>query len=199
MEKCKFFNYAQDEEEWMSSIGLYDHKRTGYEDPDQYVECPMCSKILHVNYDLIDLNEKTQIHNLVSEHIKIEDYKKYHLCPICHQQIKRSDYINDIFHNEPEVEWLANLVTHYRHDHLVSWNKCWGYRGSSYRSKWFSDYETEKAKINERAKRQIIRKGHNILIKNGLKPGHFSKLQNTSPETMKIAEKKLSSFVTKKT
>ena len=61
-----------------------------------------------------------------------------------------------------------------------------------YRNGWFEDYETEKKKVNERAKRQIIRKGLEILIKNGVKPYHFKRLENTSIETLKIAEAKLS-------
>lgn len=112
-------------------------------------------------------------------------------CPICHQKVKKSDYLHQIFADEPIVEWLANLITHYRHDHLTSWNKCWGYNGGFYGRGWFKDYETEKKKVNERAKRQIIRKGLAILIKNGVKPSHFKRLENTSIETLKIAEAKL--------
>jgi hypothetical protein len=42
----------------MADIGLYDHGRTKYEDPEQYVECPGCHKILHVDYDILDENEE---------------------------------------------------------------------------------------------------------------------------------------------
>jgi hypothetical protein len=58
MEKCKFCNYEQTENDWMADIGLYDHGRTKYEDPEQYVECPGCHKILHVDYDILDENEE---------------------------------------------------------------------------------------------------------------------------------------------
>lgn len=112
-------------------------------------------------------------------------------CPICHQTVKKSDYLHKIFADEPIVEWLANLITHYRHDHLTSWNKCWGYNGYRYRNGWFKDYDTEKNKVNERAKRQLIRKGLSILIENGVKPSHFKRLQNTTKETLQLAEVKL--------
>jgi len=121
-----------------------------------------------------------------------EKYLEKSICPICHYQVNKSEYLNEIFGDEPQVEWIANLITHYRHHHITSWNKCWGYRGNAYRGNWFKDYDNEKAKVNERAKRQIIRKGYPILIKNGITPEHFKILQNTTPETIKVAEKKLS-------
>jgi len=53
MEKCRYCHFTQTEDEWMSEIGLYDHKRIGHDDPDQYVECKMCLKILHIDYDIV--------------------------------------------------------------------------------------------------------------------------------------------------
>ena len=83
------------------------------------------------------------------------------------------------------------MVTHYRHNHIDSWNKCWGRHGSRYRSNWFGDYEEEKIKVNERAKRQIIRKGKDILNRLGITPDHFRRLQNTEQKTMELANKNL--------
>lgn len=59
MEKCTHCNFAQLEDEWLGAVGLYDHGRTGYEDPGQYVECPMCSQILHIDYDIITDSDKS--------------------------------------------------------------------------------------------------------------------------------------------
>jgi hypothetical protein len=121
-----------------------------------------------------------------------EKYLEKSICPICHSRVTKSDYLNEIFGEEPQVEWIANLITHYRHDHITSWDKCWGRNGSAYRGYWFKDYEEEKSKVNERAKRQIIRKGHKILIQNGITTEHFKRLQNTTEQTIKVAEKNLS-------
>ena len=120
-----------------------------------------------------------------------EDYFKNKICPICSRKVEQSDYLNQIFKDEPEVNYLAHMVTHYRHNHIDSWNKCWGRHGSRYRSNWFGDYEEEKIKVNERAKRQIIRKGKDILNRLGITPDHFRRLQNTEQKTMELANKNL--------
>ena len=52
-----------------------------------------------------------------------EKYLEKSICPICHSRVNKSDYLNEIFGDEPQVEWLANLITHYRHDHITSWDK----------------------------------------------------------------------------
>ncbi len=83
------------------------------------------------------------------------------------------------------------MITHYRHHHITSWNKCWGRHGGYYRGHWFGEYEEEKKKVNERAKRQIIRKGKKVLQEIGIKPTHFSILQNTEDKTMELALKVL--------
>lgn len=118
-----------------------------------------------------------------------EDYFKNKICPICSRNVEQSDYLNQIFKDEPEVNYLAHMVTHYRHNHIDSWNKCWGRHGSRYRSNWFGDYDEEKKKVNERAKRQIIRKGKEILKRLGILPEHFGRLQNTEERTMVLARK----------
>jgi hypothetical protein len=120
-----------------------------------------------------------------------QDYLKNKICPICSQKVGQSEYLNEIFANEPEVNYLAHLVTHYRHNHIDSWNRCWGYQGWRYRGNWFVDYDEEKRKVNERAKRQIIRKGRVILNELGIKPEHFARLQNTEEKTMEVANKLL--------
>lgn len=120
-----------------------------------------------------------------------EYYFKNKICPICSRKVEQSDYLNQIFKDEPEVNYLAHMVTHYRHNHIDSWNKCWGRHGSRYRSNWFGDYDEEKKKVNERAKRQIIRKGKDILNRLGILPEHFGRLQNTEVKTLELARKNL--------
>jgi hypothetical protein len=195
MEECRYCGFKQTESEWMSSVGCYNHHRTKGQDPEKYVECPMCTRILHIDYDFEHNDEEVMIKDdavtIAAADVDKSKYKHFHICPLCNRSINRSDYLREIFADEPEVEWLANLVTHYRHDHITSWNNCWGRHGSRYRGHWFGDYESEKSIVNERAKRQLIRKGHEILRLNGITPEHFDRLQHTSIETQAIAQKLL--------
>ena len=131
----------------------------------------------------------------ISKQLNLFDQNKFlkyineFLCPICNQQVKRSDYLAEIFSEKKVLEWFANLITHYRHNHISSWNKCWGRGGGYYRSGWFGDYEYQKSLVNERAKRQIIRKAYPILRELGLTVDHLKELQNTSDETIAVANK----------
>ena len=112
-------------------------------------------------------------------------------CPMCGEKFKESHYLSEAFKEQSEVKFLANMVTHHRHSHIVSWNKCWGRHGSYYRSTWFGEYEDEKRKVNERAKRQIIRYAKEELKEMGIRASHFAVLQNTEEKTMKLAIKHL--------
>lgn len=114
---------------------------------------------------------------------------KKKICPICSEVVNESNYLKNRFKSHPEVNYIAHMVTHYRHHHITSWNKCWGENGSNYRRNWFGDYDEEKKKVNERAKRQILRKGKRVLKEIGIKPDHFSKLANTEDKTMELALK----------
>jgi hypothetical protein len=119
----------------------------------------------------------------------LKSYMVNFLCPLCKTHLNRSDYLHGVFSEEPVLEWFANLITHYRHGHISSWNKCWGAGGGRYRSGWFGDYDTQKGIVNERAKRQLIRQAFPIFRECGLKPEHIAILQNTTEETMRVANK----------
>lgn len=121
----------------------------------------------------------------------MENYITEKICPICHNKVTSSDYLESIFKDNPKVNYLAHLITHYRHNHIQSWNRCWGLYGGRYRQNWFGDYDEEKRKVNERAKRQLIRKGHKIFIACGITPNDFLSLQNTDEKTMYLANKML--------
>lgn len=114
---------------------------------------------------------------------------KRKVCPICGQYVKKSNYLDNLFNQQPEVNYLAHMITHYRHHHITSWNKCWGRYGGYYRGHWFGEYEEEKKKVNERAKRQLLRKGKKVLQEIGVKPSHFLVLANTEEKTMELAVK----------
>ena len=113
-------------------------------------------------------------------------------CPICGKYFESSQHLNNVFVNE-NSRWFANMVTHYRHTHITSWNKCWGHGGGYYRRGWFKDYDTEKSIVNERAKRQIIRKCKSYIFENGFKKEDLLALQGNSSETINLFEKIISS------
>lgn len=85
--------------------------------------------------------------------------KHFGTCPLCGQTIRRSDHLNDVFNDKPYAEWIANLVTHYRHDHTKSWDLT--ITSSRYAAKNIEfqklGYDAYKAKVNNRAKRQLMR------------------------------------------
>ncbi len=111
-------------------------------------------------------------------------------CPICDRYFPGSDYLADQIKDD-KVLWVANMVTHYRHEHITSWNKCWGKNGNSYMANWFGEYELEKKKINERAKCQIIRKCNEYMNNFSIGIEHLKQLQNNDVKTLEVAEKLL--------
>ena len=114
-------------------------------------------------------------------------------CPMCEKQFESRPYLNELFRDDVRLIWLSNMVTHYRHNHITSWNKCWGPYGFYYKKGWFGDYETEKSLVNERAKRQIIRKCPAFLIKNHIDVYCFIQLKGTNDKTKALAIRKLHS------
>lgn len=78
------------------------------------------------------------------------------MCPVCTRLVAPSAHLHTVFADDPYGEWFANLVTHFRHNHLTSWNKAW--RNAAYRRKAIrKPYEEAKAEVNNRAKRQLMR------------------------------------------
>ena len=122
--------------------------------------------------------------------IRHKHHKWTFFCPICGKRFDASDYLCSIFKDDDKALWLANMVMHYRHNHITSWNKHWGWYGQAYRkAAHFGDYNTEKAIVNERAKRQIARKSAQYIIKYGIDKAVYAKLQGTSKETLTLVEK----------
>jgi hypothetical protein len=109
------------------------------------------------------------------------------LCPICKQPVKQSTYLNEVIRDE-RVKYLANLVTHYRHNH-VKWDDSWRYMQKKNGSNW--DYNKAKEEFNERAKRQYLRKCYPIFKALGIKADHFRQLQVQDSKTITLAHKLL--------
>ncbi|MFA9389334.1 MAG: hypothetical protein ACERKD_05980 [Prolixibacteraceae bacterium] len=136
--------------------------------------CPLCNDVAFFE-ELVSLQEKQK--TIIYQH-----------CPICGKKFETSEYLNNVFKDE-HVRWLANMVTHYRHEHLKSWDKTWsrGSYGWNQLSEW--TYDQEKLKVNERAKRQILRKCKDFMIKNGFTVEHVMKLKNTDSKTIELYKK----------
>jgi hypothetical protein len=98
--------------------------------------------------------------------------------PISKTYQRESEYLATVFQDEKE-RWLANMVTRYRHHHITWWDRCWGPNGGRYQGNWFGDYDEEKAKVNEQAKRQIIRKSLDYLLQHEIGIEVFQALQGT--------------------
>jgi hypothetical protein len=76
----------------------------------------------------------------------------------------------------------------------LSWNNRWGRNGNKNRFSYayaYGDYDTEKLIVNERAKRQIIRKCFEYMNYHGITPIHVAGLIGTEEATMVMAKKKL--------
>lgn len=126
--------------------------------------------------------------SMIYKHSIIKKYTVY--CPHCDRRFDGSEYLATVFSDDERALWLANMVMHHRHDHITSWNKCWGYGGRYYRTAaHFGNYDEEKAKVNERAKREIARKCKEYIIKNNINEEVFARLQNTTEETLNVVRK----------
>ncbi len=111
-------------------------------------------------------------------------------CPLCNKWFAGSPYLSTVFTDERSL-WLANMVTHYRHTHIESWDKMWGRYGGYYQQAAHyhdEDYEDRKSEINERAKRQIARKAAEFLRDNNVDTEVFRSLQGTCEKTIKVVD-----------
>lgn len=112
------------------------------------------------------------------------------LCPICNSYFETSHFLNEAIEGE-HTRWLANMVTHYRHNHITSWNNMWGRNGNYYRNRWCDNISYDELKIdfNERAKRQILRKCKSYLIENKFTTDHVKQLEHSDIKTIHLYEK----------
>lgn len=110
-------------------------------------------------------------------------------CPISDDYFELSEYLKNIFRDNPKALWFANMVTHYRHNHISWWNNCWGANGNRYQGNWFKDYDDEKKKVNESSKRQIIRKCHEYMNFHEITIDDLMELTENEKKTILVAEK----------
>jgi len=155
--------------------------------------CDECGNEFTKNYQCEpdycrDCHKYGTFHEEVDEIVEIHQF-----CPMCNHYFKTSEYLNDIFAKDEKARWLANMVTHHRHEHISSWDSTWGRNGYANRFLSDVDYDEEKRKVNERAKRQILRKSRDYMILNGFTVEDVLKLQNTETKTIELYQKLLGS------
>lgn len=107
------------------------------------------------------------------------------ICLLCGEEITSAHLDGAIA--DDKAYYMACMVMHYRHEHVRYYNNSVGYVSRHH------DYESFKSKVNERAKRNIIRKCMEILRANGVTSETFLLLENNDSETIKLAKKLLDS------
>lgn len=114
-------------------------------------------------------------------------------CPLCGAPLRRSPHLEEAFKGDAYGLWLARTVTHYRHDHLTSYNRA--YLSSAYARKipGYSamGHEAYRALVNERAKRQIIRGVLKSSLPREVKAlliGAVPRLEHQDPKTIALVE-----------
>ena len=92
-------------------------------------------------------------------------------CPLCEKWFSRSTYLSTVFPASSHSLWFANMVMHYRHEHVVYYNH------SVHYNSWHGRYENFKSEVNERAKRQILRGAKRFLREHGFMADDLDELQ----------------------
>lgn len=109
-------------------------------------------------------------------------------CPMCNGYYEDSSYLKSVLSKEKTL-WIANMITHYRHQHVRWWDNRWGRNG--YGGRKYGDYDKEKIELNNSSKRQIIRKCKDFLELHGIGKKHFLELQENDEKTLSLINKKL--------
>lgn len=107
------------------------------------------------------------------------------ICPICGNEFKFSSYLHAAIPDE-KTRLVANLITHYRHEHQKSWENQYKYISRVYNE---NIYEKAKSEHNNRAKRQILRKCKPWITENGIAQYNFMELQDNDEKTIELIKK----------
>ena len=112
------------------------------------------------------------------------DFGSHFFCPKCDAMIPASYYLGKAISSKKAC-WIANMVTHWRHQH-TDWDankfRLNGRKGI---------YENDKKKVNEYIKQLLIKKFTTFLIEHNITAEHFKQLQNSDKVTVQLAESKL--------
>jgi hypothetical protein len=117
-----------------------------------------------------------------NNYIKKENDVKEIYCPLCEDWVFGSDYL---FNNIKEIDgiWVANMITHYRHEHR-NWDNQWGYISR------FHNYDDAKLKVNNQIKRVLLRKKifKKFIIDNKITKNAFLSLTHNDDKVLKYIE-----------
>lgn len=153
------------------------HHLTWYDDPvcekcatREAGTCVICDKTVCIS----------NARSVEAEIVCNDCYNKVELvwCPKCGKSFSSKGYLNFIFRKDRAGLHAAAMVTHYRHTHVVSHDRAWSNRNYANAIPVYN-YDEYKAKVNNQAKRQLIRS-----IARHIK-------ENTYPETAPIDGRKL--------
>lgn len=144
----------------------------------------LCGKMKENYHDNSNYEEFWECHCTVEEVKLVQNF----FCPICVDFNKASEYLNSVI-TDKKTLWLANMITHYRHHHISWWDKKYG-RNSVYKVQ-YGDYETEKLKVNNSTKRQILRKCLLFLNNHGFCRENFLTVKDNDQATIDLIKKLL--------
>ena len=159
---------------------------------DRFIYCFECSQELE--YDVCSCgNRKKNYHEqckicFEADQRKIKREKfGFSVCPICGEEFLFSEFLNDAI-QDTKTRLVANLITHYRHNHQKSWN----YNSQYISSTWGEEaYQRAKIKMNNCAKRQILRKCQKWIVENRLSKETFLQLKDNDEKTLVQIQKTL--------
>ena len=105
-------------------------------------------------------------------------------CPLCKSHVDGSMYLFNAFQDNMEKYWFACMVMHYRHQHIRYYN-------NQVQRKTDVTYAPFKHKVNERVKRQILRKCAPYMVEIRITPAIIASMSQSTEQTMRLARKKL--------
>lgn len=107
-------------------------------------------------------------------------------CPICNKKFDASQNANSQNDNQ-HTRWFKNMISHFKDAHVTSLNNYLGPYNNHYIGYWFKNHDKVESIVNEKVKRQILKKTKLFLNKEGFTLDHFASLGNHSNETMQLA------------
>ncbi len=113
------------------------------------------------------------------------------ICPICKKVVEPSDYLHGIFSDDEYAEYAANLITHYRHEHINYYDKAWKFPEYAEKIPEYTNHDQFKDTVNNRAKRVLIRAIEKNFKKEDALPliRGFLKLKNNDEKTLELIKK----------
>lgn len=148
--------------------------------------CDNCGNEFNLKYYRDDILCEICNENITGiEHVENKYDQKYRFCPVCEgYTIEVSDYLSGLLSGR--LLFFANLITHYRHCHIASWDSM--RESAGYLKASHYNYKPVRKKANNQIKRAVLKKYHLWFKEKGFTKEDF-RLQNNDEETNEIIEK----------